>query len=117
MEFRELAPEEIPQDIDLPDGGAAIGAIENGKVIALLGAYPVLFLDPLWIDPEFRHRSVNFSIIKGLWDAVKARLSAAGVSFVVGHADDSQPRMARLLGRIGTEITGKRQFIIPTGGN
>lgn len=59
--FRELTPEEfnnIPPEVrdglSIPIEAKVVGAIENGKIVATMGAFPIVFLSTMWVDPSFR---------------------------------------------------------------
>ncbi len=61
VEYRELKPEEfnnIPIEardgLDVPIEAKVVGAIKDGKIIATMGAFPIVFLSTMWVDPSFR---------------------------------------------------------------
>lgn len=112
-EIRELRPEEVPADAGVVPGSLVMGVLEDEKVVAVLGAFTCVFLDPLWVAPGARDQSQGF--LRPLWDRMKARLRNSGIKVVIGHADPSQPAMARILARLGKEAPPKRQFLIFLG--
>lgn len=111
--YRQLTEAEIaalPAEIAATPRGLVYGAVEDGRVVAALGAFTVVYLDPLWVAPDRR----PFGGLRALWTAVKTRLAGDGITFAVGHAADE--RMVRALSSVGgIETPARRQFIIPTG--
>jgi hypothetical protein len=105
--IRELGFDEVPEDARVPFGSLVFGAVENDKVIAVLGAITVVLLDPIWVDPNHR----PFRQIRGLWRKMKQRLMQAGVHVVFGHSGSES--MSRVLRRIGGQERVVRQFLIP----
>lgn len=115
-EVRELRPEEVPLAAEVPEGcDLVMGVVEDGKVVALLGAFTVVFVDPFWVAPDHRTK-VARSALRELWERMRLRLIHAGISAVIGHADQSQPGMASLIEYLGgKEVVGKRQFVMKLG--
>jgi len=113
MEIRELSESEVPVEAGVPIGAVAVGAVEDGQVVALLGAFTTVFLDPLWVAPGHRRKTLSPTLLSGLWKRMRTLLLDANVHMVVGHADHTQPVMALLLQRIGgKEVLGKRPFVV-----
>lgn len=112
MEIRELRAEEIPAEAGVPVGSLVMGVVEDDQVVALLGAFSMVFLDPLWVAPQ-RRGMIGPVLMRSLWDRMRVRLSGLGINIAVGHADQSHPVMSNLLKRIGgQEVLGKRQFVV-----
>ena len=113
MEIRELREEEIPVEAEVPSGAVAVGVVEDGQVVALIGAFTTVFLDPLWVAPEHRGKVLSRNVLRQLWMGMRDLLLNANVRMVVGHARQDQPVMAMLLKRIGgEEVFEKRPFVV-----
>lgn len=111
IEIRELLVSEVPAEAGVPAGALVIGVVQEGRVIAVLAAFTTVFIDPLWVVPELRTKSVSF--LRPLWEKLRARLQRAGIHYAFGHADQSNPSMPSLLKRLGgREVEGKRQFVL-----
>jgi len=89
MEYRELDSEEKAQVPGMHPKALAIGAVEDGKVVAACGVLLAPHLDPLWVTPERRGRS-GFALTR-LWDAVKSRLLSYGATSVSATVTDGYP--------------------------
>lgn len=114
-EVRQLSPEEVPVEAQVPEGALVIGVVEDGKVVGLVGAFSVVFLDPFWIAPDHRTK-VSRTTLRELWERMRMRLIHQGITAAIGHADKDQPAMASLIEYLGgEEVVGKRQFIMKLG--
>lgn len=112
-EVRELRAEEIPAEAGVPEGAIAVGLVENGEVVALMGAFVMIFLDPIWVAPHHRGRVLTPGVLRRFWDGMRSMLRDAGFRVAVGHVNQSEPVVANLLQRVGArEVLGRRQFVV-----
>jgi hypothetical protein len=122
--YRELIPSDtVPEGVPSggfpiePDKGLTVVAVnDSGEIVALLRAFYVVQMDPLWVRED--HRG-NGKVLPHLWDAMKAKLVERGVSGVeVGMLDHNPgPQFESVVARLcefagGEEIRG-RLFLVP----
>lgn len=119
VEIREIAEAEWPEAArsQLISGGRAFGAFESGELVAVLGVFTAVFVDPLWVAPDCRHRQINGRILLSLWKTVKSVLHNHGVRVAMTILNEDRPGMARRVRRLcgGREMSRRRLFLLPTG--
>ena len=120
-EYRLLTRAEaatVPGMVDpLPDSLFVMGAIDESGIIAAVGAFTAVHLDPLWIRED--KRKCTPCMLRKLWENMHAELwrrGADGIEVGMTETNPGQPtegmieRMCKMAG--GHEIKA-RFFLIP----
>lgn len=118
MEYRELTTDEREQVPDLQDGAVGIGAVDElGEVVAAVGLFSIVHMDPVWIRGESRKSPF---LLRRLWDATKKACQEHDIHVLTGSMIDGVPGeeheevVAKLMLRLcgGRELHG-RFFMMP----
>jgi hypothetical protein len=108
MRYEEIAVEDSP--IDHPPHSRVIAAIDDdGAIVAVVGVFTAVHLDPLWIREDHRQSP---SILRRLWVATKRILAADGIRAVIGTSNTEI--VDRLCAWAGGRAVPGRLYVIPT---
>lgn len=122
IEIREIAEKDWPEELrpTLIPGSRVLGAVDttSDELIAVLGAFTAVILDPLWLTPRYRNHRAGWRALSELWSGARRFLQESGVRVaLVVLNGDKLGMLRRVVNKYaGREITNSRVVLLPTGG-